>query len=53
MSDVDVLGLGLTSPFFQLADDLRNSELLELNARLSQIENLTQQVSNKVDDGCA
>jgi hypothetical protein len=41
----------LTSPFLQLANDLRDSDLLqELHARLSKIQNLTQHVANKVDD---
>ena len=41
----------MTSSFPQLANDLRDSDLLqELHARLAKIQNLTQQVANKVDD---
>ena len=51
----DIHGLGrLTSPSLQLANDLRDSDLLqELHARLgclAKIQNLTQQVADKVDD---
>ena len=39
----------MTSPFPQLSNDLRDFDLLqELHARLAKIENLTQQVANKV-----
>ena len=41
----------MTTPFLQLANDLRDSDLLrELHARLAKIQNLTQQVADKVDD---
>ena len=37
--------------FLQLANDLRDSDLLkELHTRLAKIQNLTQQVADKVDD---
>ena len=52
MSDIWSSWFGrLTSSFLQLANDLRDFDLLqELHARLAKIQNLTQQVANKVDD---
>jgi hypothetical protein len=51
-STSDVHGLEcLTSPFPQLSNDLRNFDILqELHAHLAKIENLIQQVANKVHD---
>ena len=52
MSDIRCLWFRwLTSPFLQLANDLRDSDLLqELHTRLARIQNLTQQVHEDVKD---
>ena len=52
MSDIRGSWFGqLTTPFLQLANDLRDSDLLqELHARLAKIQSLSQQVANKIDD---
>ena len=41
----------MTSTFLRFANDLRDSDFLqELHTRLAKIQNLTQQVANKVDN---